>query len=354
MLKAWGWNEALERDFARHADDGLVAGRVIIQQRGLYGLITAEGEVRARISGRLAKDAEDGGFPAAGDWVAVALGGMGDEAVIHQVLARRTAFIRKAAGTSGAIQVVAANVDVAFITASLNQDLNPRRLERYLAAAWQSGAVPVVLLTKSDLVDDVAAFVRQVEGFASGAPVLAISARSGLGLDALQAYLAPGTTAVLVGSSGVGKSTLVNALVGGERMATGAIREDDARGRHTTSHRELILLPGGGLLLDTPGMRELGLWDTDEGLTATFDDIQALAEQCKFADCGHSNEPGCAVRAALEAGALDAGRWQSFGKLQRELAFIEAKEDPAARAAKRREWVNITKAQRAGKKVRGR
>ncbi len=354
MLKDWGWTDALERDFARNANDGLVAGRVIVQQRGLYGLITAEGEVRARISGRLAKDAADGGYPAAGDWVAAALGGVGDEAVIHHVLPRRTAFTRKAAGTSGGIQVVAANVDVAFITASLNQDLNPRRLERYLAAAWQSAAVPVVLLTKVDLLEDFAEALHQVESLAPGAPVFAVSARTGQGLEALEAYLIPGTTAVLVGSSGVGKSTLVNALLGADRMATGGIREDDARGRHTTSHRELIRLPTGALLLDTPGMRELGLWDTDEGVAATFDDIQALAARCRFADCGHSNEPGCAVRAALDTGALDPGRWHSFGKLQRELAFHETKEDPAVRAAKRREWVNITKAQRAGKKVRGR
>ncbi len=353
MLETYGWSDALQHDFAPHAAAGLIAGRVILQQRGLYGLATDLGELRAEISGKLARDAEAGGYPAAGDWVALAAGGAGELAIIHHVLPRRIAFTRKAAGSGGGLQVVAANADVAFITAALNGDLNPRRLERYLAAAWQSGASPVVVLTKADLVDDVEAAVTAVEAVAVGAPVLAISSLTGEGLEAVRGYLAPGRTAVMVGSSGVGKSTLLNALMGTERMATGAIREDDGRGRHTTSHRELIALPGGGLLLDTPGMRELGLWDSEEGLVATFEDIEALAANCRFGDCGHTNEPGCAVRAALESGALDEARWQGYRKLQRELAFTESKEDPALRAARRRQWVTITKAQRSGKKARG-
>ncbi|MEO8926292.1 MAG: ribosome small subunit-dependent GTPase A [Caulobacteraceae bacterium] len=354
MLETYGWSDALQRDFAPHAAAGVVAGRVILQQRGLYGLATELGELKAEISGRLARDAPAGGYPAAGDWVAAAAGGPGDLAVIHHVLPRRTAFTRKAAGPGGGVQVVAANVDVAFIAASLNGDLNPRRLERYLAAAWQSGAAPVVVLTKADLAADVTAAVSGVEAMAGLAPVLAISSRTGEGLDAVRAFLKPGVTAVMVGSSGVGKSTLLNALLGNDRMATAAIREADGRGRHTTSHRELILLPGGGLLLDTPGMRELGLWDSDEGLVAAFEDIEVLAAGCRFGDCGHTNEPGCAVRAALESGALDPGRWTSFQKLRRELTFLESKEDPALRAAKKRQWVAITKAQRAQYKQRGR
>lgn len=353
MLEAFGWSDALQRDFAPHADAGLVPGRVMLQHRGQYGLATGTGELRARISGRLAREAPPGGYPAAGDWVAVNADDAGG-ATIHHVLPRRTAFVRKASGSGGGVQVVAANVDVAFLTASLNADLNPRRLERYLAAAWQSGAAPVVLLTKADLCEDVPGAVAGVEAFAAGAPVHALSSLTGEGLDAVARYLGPGRTAVMVGSSGAGKSTLANALLGTEHMATQAIREADARGRHTTSHRELILLPGGGLLLDTPGMRELGLWDSDEGLAATFEDIEALAAGCRFADCGHSNEPGCAVRAALEAGELDQERWRSFQKLRRELAFLESKEDPSLRAAKRREWVQITKSQRAQHKQRGR
>jgi ribosome biogenesis GTPase len=356
LLDTYGWSDALRRDFAPHAAAGMVPGRVILQQRGHYGLATASGERRARISGRLAREAPPGGYPAAGDWVAFIAHDVedADGATIHHVLPRRTAFVRKASGPGGGMQVIAANVDVAFLTASLNADLNPRRLERYLAAAWQSGAAPVVLLTKADLCPDVAGAVAGVEAFAAGAPVHALSSLTGDGLEALGGYLTPGRTAVMVGSSGAGKSTLANALLGTKHMATQAIREADARGRHTTSHRELILLPGGGLLLDTPGMRELGLWDSDEGLAATFEDIETLAAGCRFVDCGHSNEPGCAVRAALAAGELDAARWRGFRKLRRELAFLESQADPSLRAAKRREGVRITKAQRAQYKQRGR
>ena len=357
-LETYGWNEAFQRDFNLLADNTqgdapLSPGRVILQQRGSYGLATRRGEVRAEISGKLARDAAAGGYPAAGDWVAASLPNSDAPAIIHAVLPRRTAFVRKASGSKGGMQVVAANVDVAFLTASLNADLNPRRLERYLAAAWQSGAAPVVLLTKADLCDDVASAVTEIEAMAVGAPVHAISSLTGDGLGALTDYLKPGTTAVMVGSSGAGKSTLVNALVGSERMATQAIRETDARGRHTTSHRELILLPGGGLLLDTPGMRELGLWDSEEGLAATFEDIEALAAGCKFGDCGHGNEPGCAVRPALESGELAPDRWASFLKLRRELSYLESREDPALRAARRRQWVGISKANRLLSKTRG-
>jgi len=352
LLDTYGWSEALQHDFALHAAAGLIPGRVTLQLRGLYGLATAAGELRAEISGKLARDAAAGGYPAVGDWVAASPGEAGGPAIIHHVLPRRTAFTRKA--VSGGVQVIAANVDVAFLTASLNADLNPRRLERYLASAWQSGAAPVVLLTKADLCADVEAVVTNIRGVAGDAPIHAISSLTGEGLETLMTYLAPGRTAVLVGSSGAGKSTLANALVGAERMVTQAIRESDGQGRHTTSHRELILLPGGGLLLDTPGMRELGLWDSDEGLSATFEDIESLAATCKFGDCSHSNEPGCAVRAALEAGEIDDARWRSYQKLRRELAHLESREDPALRAAKRRQWVQITKANRARYKLRGR
>jgi len=352
LLETYGWSDELQQDFAPHQAAGLMPGRVILQQRGYYGLATATGELRAEISGKLAREAQAGGYPAVGDWVAASAGEAGGPAIIHHVLPRRTAFVRKA--VSGGMQVIAANVDVAFLTASLNADLNPRRLERYLASAWQSGAAPVVLLTKADLCADVAGVVAQIRDIARDAPIHAISSLTGEGLEALMAYLTAGRTAVLVGSSGAGKSTLANALVGSERMATQAIRESDGQGRHTTSHRELILLPGGGLLLDTPGMRELGLWDSEEGLAATFEDIEALAGACKFGDCSHSNEPGCAVRAALEAGELDEARWRSYQKLRRELAHLESREDPALRAAKRRQWVQVTKANRARGKARGR
>ena len=349
MLSSYGWSPALQHDFQPYADQGLVPARVIVQQRNLYRIITEGGEIEGRISGRFARDAEEGGYPVTGDWVAVEM--KGDAAVIAHVLPRTTAFTRMAAGTAKDMQVVAANVDMALLAASLNADLNLRRLERYLATAYESGAAPVILLTKADACDDPDPLIASVEAVAFGVPVLAVSVRTCEGLEALSALLAPGKTAVLLGSSGVGKSTLVNALAGVEKMATREIREDDARGRHTTTHRELILLPSGALLLDTPGMRELALWDAEAGLAAAFAEstaeIERLAEGCRFRDCAHDREPGCAVQAAVANGTLDPERWRSFQKLRREVAHGVRKEDPVAAAAERKRWAAIHKAGRA-------
>jgi len=303
------------------------------------------------MSGRFVRDAEMGGFPAAGDWVAVSIRLPERAATIHHVLPRRTAFIRKAAGRGRVAQVVAANVDIAFLTLSLNDDLNIRRLERYLAAAHESGAKPEIVLTKADLSPEAEA-IRADVAASAGVPVHLVSARAGIGLEALRGVIKPGETAVLLGSSGVGKSTLVNALVGEERMATRAIREDDAKGRHTTTHREIVVLPGGGLLLDTPGMRELALWDADEGVSATFEDVEALEAACRFSDCKHTSEPGCAVRAAIEAGELEPARWQNYLKLKGEIAHETRKEDPAARAAHKKLWASRAKEHRARYRAR--
>lgn len=347
MLTSYGWSPELQSDFDAHAAEGLVPGRVIVQHRGGYRLITETGEVDARAAGRLLKDPDEAARPVAGDWVAAEPRTGPEPALIQRVLPRATAFIRKAAGRGGGAQVVAANVDVAFLVASLNADLSLRRLERYLALAYESGARPVIVLTKADLTERAAEHVAEVKAMAADAPVLAVSARTGLGLDALAAHLEPGRTAVLLGMSGAGKSTLVNALAGQERMATGEIRENDARGRHTTTHRELVLLPGGGLILDTPGMRELGLWDAEGGLSAAFPDIEALAAQCRFRDCRHQGEPGCAVRAAVEDGRLDRARLASYEKLQAELAFEHRREDPRAAAENRKLWASRHKAAKA-------
>jgi ribosome biogenesis GTPase len=354
LIQSYGWSDALQRDFEPHAARGLIPGRIIVQQRGLYDIATDAGELTAQISGRLAHEAERGGYPAVGDWVAAAPRPGEQAAVIHAVLPRRTAFVRKAADSVATEQVVAANVDVALLVASMNADFNARRLERYLATAWQSGASPVVVLTKADLAADPDGPVAEAEAVAFGAPVLAVSAMTGQGLAALAVLLKPGQTAVLVGSSGVGKSSLVNALAGADLMATAAIREADAHGRHTTTHRELVRLPSGALILDTPGMRELGLLDAESGLSATFEDIEALAETCRFADCGHTNEPGCAVRESLDGGALDPGRWKSFRKLQRELAHVARQSDPVSREAERRKWIKVHKAAREHMKHKGR
>jgi len=252
------------------------------------------------------------------------------------VLPRRGAFRRKTAGAVTDVQIVAANVDLAIVATALPHDVNLRRIERYLTLAWESGAVPLVLVTKADLVDDTEPALATVRAIAPGVDVLAVSTYTGTGMDELRARLQPGITAVLIGSSGVGKSTLVNALLGAERQRTADVREGGG-GRHTTTHRELLDLPGGGFLIDTPGMRELQLWSADEGFESAFDDVAELAEQCRFRDCAHESEPGCAVLAAVERGALDAARLDSWHRLRRELAYLERRQDAAATAALRKE-----------------
>jgi len=350
LIDQYGWSDALARDFEPHARAGYAPGRVIVQRRGAYVVATDEGELRAKPSGRLLHEAREAGVPVVGDWVALTTNLAERSATLHAILPRRTAFARRAADSVQTLQVIAANIDVAFVVTSMNADFNARRLERYLAAAWQSGARPVVLLTKSDLSDAPQALVDDVAALAAGCPVIAVSSRDGAGLDAVSAQIAAGETCVLIGSSGVGKSTLVNVLLGEDRMATQAIRETDARGRHTTSHRQLVLLPGGGMILDTPGIREVGLIDAEEGLGVVFDDIERLAEQCRFRDCGHANEPGCAVRGALQSGALDPARWASFQKLGLELAAVESKAQRIAKDTERRRQLTLQKGYRTTKK----
>jgi ribosome biogenesis GTPase len=350
LINDYGWSEDLQQAFTPYAERGWTPARVIVQHRGLYRLVGEAGETSAQLTGHFTHNAEAGGHPVVGDWVAVeARDGTG---AIQAVLPRHGAFTRKAAGTGRDAQVVAANVDTALLVAALNADFNPRRLERYLIATHQSGARAVVLLTKTDLCADVAAARAEAVAVVQDTLVIALSAVTGEGMAALEDLLEPGQTAVLLGSSGAGKSTLVNLLAGTDRMATQAVRAADGRGRHTTTHRELVLLPSGVLLLDTPGMRELALWDADEAASDLFEDIRAIEGACKFKDCGHGSEPGCAVRAAMEAGELDPGRFAAWGKLQRELAFHARQEDPEAQAIHRRRWVQIAKAQRAQKKRR--
>ena len=352
MLDRYGWSETLRQQFEPHAALGLVPARVLVQQRGRYEIVTAGGELSATLAGRFAHAARDGGYPVTGDWVAVSRPAGDGATLIHAVLPRATTFVRREAGPGAPRgQVVAANADVALLVASLNADLSLRRIERYLAAAWESGAAPVIVLTKADLCPETDERMAEVEAIAFGTPVHALSAITGDGLGALKAHLAPGRTAVLLGSSGVGKSTLVNALAGREVMAVREIRGDDT-GRHTTTHRELILMPDGALILDTPGMRELGLWDAGDGVSATFAEIETLAAQCRFHDCRHRSEPGCAVRAALADGSLAAERWEAYGKLQRELRFEHNKENWQARMETRRDRMRRQKEGRARMKFK--
>jgi len=352
LLTSYGWSEKLQDDFAPYAAEGLAPARILIQHRGGYRLITETGETDGLASGRLLKTTSEAERPATGDWVAGEV--RDDQFLVHHLLPRSTAFIRKASGSRGGAQVVAANADVALLVASLNSDLNLRRLERYLATTYESGAQPVIVLTKADLATDVDEAVAEVEAIAFGAPVLAISSKTGQGLDALREHLQPGRTAVLLGSSGAGKSTLLNALAGEERMDTGAIREADERGRHTTTHRELVLMPYGGLILDTPGMRELGMWDSSGGVSTAFEDVEDLAAQCKFSDCQHGNEPGCAIQAAIASGDLPEERWEAYRKLRAELAFEKRKEDPHAALVNKRLWITRHKAGRAQMKAKRR
>jgi ribosome biogenesis GTPase len=303
------------------------------------------GDGEAVISGRFRHEAlGPGDLPAVGDWVAVATGD--DTAVIQAVLPRRTAFTRNASDSTrrGGLrlsedQVLAANVDVAFVVAGLDGDFNLRRLERYLAVAWSGGAMPVIVLNKSDVAADLEGLRVAAEAVAPGVDVWAVSALTGDGVEALRdAHLGRGRTAVVLGSSGVGKSTLVNALLGSERQRTAAVREDDSRGRHTTTHRELVRLPGGALLIDTPGIRSLGVAGASEGIDPAFADIAELAAECRFGDCRHAAEPGCAVQAALADGRLSGDRFESHRKLEREAAHVARASDPLARAAERRKW----------------
>jgi ribosome biogenesis GTPase len=342
LLHRLGWDDGWEAAFAEHRAAGLVPARVAIQHRGAYDLLTQDGELRASAANRLVRAEE---LPAVGDWV-----GLDPETgLVEAVLPRRTTISRKEVLQATREQILAANVDVAFLVQALPLDFNVRRLERYLAMAWESGAQPVVLLTKTDLVDDVSPFLAEVEAVTLGScPVLAVSARTGSGLDEMLTWFKGNRTAVLLGSSGVGKSTIVNELAGEELLATQEVRDDDQRGRHTTSHRELILLPTGGVVLDTPGIRELQLWDAD--LEQTFRDIEELARHCRFSDCAHDQEPGCAIRDALQQGTLPVERWNSYRKLQREMEAVEARRNVLLRQERVREYKIRARAQRPKKK----
>ena len=340
-LKDLGWDAFFANAFEPYAADNLIPARVSARHHGPCELMTERGQMGGVPAGKLSEDE----LPAVGDWVAVRPVDGERKAVIEAVLPRRTSFTRKEAWQRTVAQVVAANVDTVFVVTAFGFDLNPRRLERYLTAAWDSGSVPVVVVNKSDTVDEPEVDLLEVEPVTMGVPVHAVSAVSGEGLETLDPYLQSGQTIALLGSSGVGKSTLVNRFAGRELLAT-AQTSAGGRGRHTTSHRELVLLPAGGVLLDTPGMRELQLWADEEVLDTTFSEISELAAQCRFSDCAHEQEPGCAIQKALNDGTLSRERWDSYCKLQRELRALAIRKDARLRSEARKQRARFARSRR--------
>ena len=332
-----GWDKHFSEHFESLGRSDFLPARVLLETARVYSVFCSSGELSAKISGKLVHKAsgrED--FPVVGDWVAIKPNSTEQKATIHRILPRRSAFIRKEAGKRTEPQVVAANIDTVFMVCGLDGDFNPNRIERYLAVAWESGAKPVVVLNKTDICADVDDAVATVESLVPGIPVLPMSAIKNIGVDTLCAHIRFGETVAFLGSSGVGKSSLVNALLGMERQRVRTVRGDDSRGRHTTVHGQLFVLPEGGVLIDTPGLRELQLWSDNEGLARAFDDIKELSSQCRFKNCRHDTEPGCAVRQALEDGTLTDRRWQSYMKLKNELSHLEGRRNTKSKLVEKK------------------
>lgn len=346
-LDQLGWNDRIASSFIPYGQQGFMPGRVAIEYRNSYLLYTEQGEQVAEVTGKLKHQATGiHDFPAVGDWVAIRPQPAERKATIHAVLPRISKFSRKAAGSTTEEQMIATNVDTVFLVTGLDGDFNLRRVERYLILVWESGATPVIVLNKADLCPNLEQRLEEIAAIALGVPILTLSATQQQGIDQLSPYLRPGQTIALLGSSGVGKSTLTNLLKGEPIQAVQAVRQGDDRGKHTTTHRQLIPLPSGALIIDTPGMRELQVWSGAEALPEAFADIETLAQSCRFRNCQHEREPGCAIQQALANGQLDAGRLLSYQKLQRELHYLTRKQDERANRVEKERWKKIHQALR--------
>lgn len=346
-----GWNDYFSQQFeeykAKFEKLNVISARVSCEHRNLYHVITENGDITAEVSGRFRHEAlRRADFPVVGDWVVIATQENQQSATIHAVLPRQSYFSRKAVLGGGPAyglgkteeQVLVGNINSVFLVSGLDGDFNLRRIERYLTIAWDSGATPVIVLNKSDLSENIHEQIEKVEEIALGVPILPVSAKTGDGLDSLLGYIPKGRTVTLLGSSGVGKSSIINCLLGEDLIKIGGLRNSDGRGKHTTTYRELLILPNGGIVIDTPGMRELQAWSDDEGIDKTFGDIEALTANCKFNDCSHLTEPGCAIQIALENGTLDKKRYKGYLRLQKEMAHLKIRQDQKETRRLNREW----------------
>jgi ribosome biogenesis GTPase len=327
-LKALGWNDFFQKEFESVLEPGLTVGRIAIENKQQYLIYTQQGELRGEVSGKLLYEAmSSADLPKVGDWVVISAMEAEGKAIIHSILPRKSKFSRKVVGKKTDEQITAANIDIVFIVQGLDSNFNLRRLERYLVMAYESGARLVIILNKTDLCGDYETKIAKVEQIAFDVPILGMSAKTGYGIEKMREFIKEGLTFAFIGSSGVGKSTIINKLLGQEILKIREVRQKDSKGRHTTAKREMIVLPQGGVLIDTPGMREMQLWSASEGLRGTFADIEELAEKCRFSDCSHTQEKGCAVLAAVGAGEISEERYNSYMKLQRELKRLEIKQN---------------------------
>ena len=353
-LAELGWNESWQKHFDSLDDNNLVPARVAREDKESYLIIGEHGESTGKVSGAfMHKTCSRADFPTVGDWVAAQFQSQEDAAIIHEILPRKSKFSRKEPGSKTEEQVLAANIDTAFLVSGLDGNFNVRRIERYVALAWDSGIDPVIVLNKADLCDELEACICEVEAIALGIPVFAMSAARNQGVDVLRSYITKGKTVAFLGSSGVGKSSIVNCLLGEDKQKVNSISDAVGKGKHTTTRRELIAFPDGGLMIDTPGMRELQVWGEGDGMKKAFRDIEELAQSCKFRDCKHDMEPGCAVKSAIENGTLSDERYRSYLKLQKEFQFLSQRGDYKARIAERKRGKEIAKIARELQRRRG-